>query len=218
MKNSVQKITFKNVTPAPLAGVIDLNTDIWEKEVLFEQGKKYKVFAPSGKGKSTFIHSIYGLRFDYKGEVNINDQNTKSIMRETWSDLRQKNFSIVFQDLRLFLDLTAEENLQVKSALYEEESKERVNHMIELLGIKHILNKKSRTLSYGERQRVAIIRALIQPFDWLLLDEPFSHLDKANIQKASQLILKEVEKRKSGLIITSLGHDDYFTYDHEFQL
>lgn len=212
------KINFNRVTPAPLAGVIDYNTDIWEKEIFFEQGKKYKVFAPSGKGKSTFIHTIYGLRGDFKGEVKLNEQNVKSIKKETWADIRQKDLSIVYQDLRLFLDLTALENLQVKSALYKEDSATRISEMTELLGVKHLLNHKSKTLSYGERQRIAIIRSLIQPFDWLLLDEPFSHLDKVNIKKASDLITEEVTKRKAGLIVTSLGHDDYFTYDKEYQL
>jgi putative ABC transport system ATP-binding protein len=211
-------ISFNNITPAPLAGVIDLSTDIWEKEISFEHGKKYKLFAPSGKGKSTFIHTIYGLRFDYKGEVKIYNQNVRSIKRDQWSNIRQTKFSIVYQDLRLFLDLTALENIHVKSVLYDEDKESRIHEMIEILGVQHLLDKKARTLSYGERQRIAIIRSLIQPFDWLLLDEPFSHLDKVNIKKASDLITEEVNKRNAGLIVTSLGHDDYFTYDKELRL
>lgn len=211
-------IHFNKVTPAPLAGVIDYTTDIWEKEISFEQGKKYKVFAPSGKGKSTFIHIMYGLRFDYTGEVKINEQRVKSIHKESWADIRQKNLSIVYQDLRLFLDLTALENLQVKTALYKEDNESRIQEMSELLGVRHLLNNKCRTLSYGERQRFAIIRSLIQPFDCLLLDEPFSHLDKANIKKASDLITEEITRRKAGLIVTSLGHNDFFMYDKEYQL
>jgi ABC-type lipoprotein export system ATPase subunit len=212
------EISFSKITPAPLAGVIDLNTNVWEQDLSFEHGKSYKLYAPSGKGKSTFIHIVYGLRFDYTGEAKINDKNVREIKKEDWADIRQKNFSIVYQDLRLFLDLTAEENVHVKSVLNNSIGEERIREMIEILGVKHLLNKKARTLSYGERQRIAIIRSLIQPFDWLLLDEPFSHLDKENIKKASALITEEVQKRKAGLIVTSLGHDDYFTYDKEFQL
>ena len=218
MSDQRMKINFNKVTPAPLAGVIDFNTNIWEKELSFEPGKKYKLFAPSGKGKSTFIHILYGLRFDYTGEVTINEQNVRKIRKDQWADLRQKNLSIVYQDLRLFLDLNALENIHVKSVLYKENLEEKIHQMTERLGVQHLLDKKSRTLSYGERQRIAIIRSLMQPFEWLLLDEPFSHLDKVNIRKASELITEEVTKRNAGLIVTSLGHDDFFYYDKELQL
>lgn len=211
-------IQFNKVTPAPLAGVIGLDTDIWEKQTSFEEGKKYKVFAPSGKGKSTFMHIIYGLRFDYSGEVLLNNRNVRTIKNDQWAEIRQRSFSIVYQDLRLFLDLNALENIQVKSALSQENQSDRIHEMAEALGVTHLLLKKSRTLSYGERQRIAIIRSLMQPFNWLLLDEPFSHLDKVNIKKASDLITGEVNKRKAGLIVTSLGHDDFFSYDKELQL
>jgi ABC-type lipoprotein export system ATPase subunit len=211
-------IGFYNVTPAPLAGVIDVNTDIWQKECVFEPGTKYSVVAPSGKGKSTFMHCIYGLRYDYTGEVKLNQQNTKSFKPDQWAEFRQQNISIVYQDLRLFLHLTALQNIQVKSALYKEGFESKIDKMAETLNVKNVLHQKCNTLSYGERQRVAIIRALIQPFNWLLLDEPFSHLDEENTFKATALINDEVAQRKAGIIITSLGKDDYFSYDQEFQL
>jgi ABC-type lipoprotein export system ATPase subunit len=159
-------ISFHNVTPAPLAGVIDSGTEVWEKECRFEQGTKYKIVAPSGKGKSTFVHYIYGLRNDYTGEVKLDELSTRLFDADEWADHRQH----------------------------------------------------SQTLSYGERQRVAIIRSLIQPFKWILLDEPFSHLDKENCINASALIEEEVNTHKAGMIVTSLGLDNYFSYQKEFQL
>jgi len=211
-------ISFNNITPAPLAGVIDLKTEIWNKNLEFNKGIKYKVFAPSGKGKSTFINIIYGLRNDYTGEVKINNKDTRTINREEWADLRQQNLSIVFQDLRLFLDLSAMDNIQVKTVLYKENQSEKLLTMADALGVEPLLGKKTRNLSYGERQRIAIIRALLQPFDILLLDEPFSHLDKENIRKASEIISKEVSERNAAMIVTSLGQDDYFHYDKQLQL
>ena len=211
-------IGFYNVTPAPLAGVIDSRTDVWQKECVFEPGKKYRVVAPSGKGKSTFIHYIYGLRQDFSGDVNVGEQNTRQLKPEQWAELRQKQISIVYQDLRLFLHLTAAQNLEAKSALYPASFSDKINTMAEALGVGNLLSKKGNTLSYGERQRIAIIRALIQPFEWLLLDEPFSHLDKDNGLKASKLIEAEVEARKAGMILTSLGQDNYFTYHKELNL
>jgi ABC-type lipoprotein export system ATPase subunit len=211
-------IGFHNVTPAPLAGVIDSRTDVWQKECVFEPGKKYRVVAPSGKGKSTFVHYIYGLRQDFSGEVKIGEQDARQLTPNQWAELRQRNISIVYQDLRLFLHLTAAQNLEAKSVLYDNPTAEKINEMADALGVSSLLSKKSNTLSYGERQRIAIIRALIQPFEWLLLDEPFSHLDKDNSLKAFKLIEAEVDSRKAGMILTSLGQDNYFTYHKEFNL
>jgi ABC-type lipoprotein export system ATPase subunit len=211
-------IGFYNVTPAPLAGVIDSRTDVWQKECVFEPGKKYRVVAQSGKGKSTFIHYIYGLRNDFSGDVKVGEHDARQFTADQWAEIRQRNISIVYQDLRLFLHLTASENLEAKSVLYQHDTSEKIKMMAGVLGISNLLSKKCSTLSYGERQRIAIIRALIQPFEWLLLDEPFSHLDKDNGLKASKLIEAEVEARKAGMILTSLGQDNYFTYHKELNL
>jgi ABC-type lipoprotein export system ATPase subunit len=211
-------IRFNNVTPAPLAGVIDSGTDVWQKEFVFEPGKNYRVVAPSGKGKSTFIHYIYGLRNDYTGQITLAQKDCRQIDSSQWSELRQRNISIVYQDLRLFLHLTAAQNLDVKSVLYENQNPDQIHGMADRLGVTKLLPKKSNTLSYGERQRIAIIRALIQPFDWLLLDEPFSHLDKDNSEKAFVLIDEEVKKRNAGVILTSLGQDNHFSYHRELKL
>ena len=87
-----------------------------------------------------------------------------------------------------------------------------------MLNVSHTLAKRCETLSYGERQRIAIIRALIQPFDWLLLDEPFSHLDSENARKAAALISAEVLARNAGMIVTSHGANSFFEYDSTLTL
>jgi putative ABC transport system ATP-binding protein len=85
--------------------------------------------------------------------------------------------------------------------------------MIETLGVDHLKEKKAKHLSYGERQRFAIIRSLISSFEWLLLDEPFSHLDKANANKAAALIQENCKERNAGMIVAGLDEDQFFTYD-----
>ncbi len=65
---------------------------------------------------------------------------------------------------------------------------------------------------YGEQQRIAIIRSLVQPLNWLIMDEPFSHLDKNNIDKARALIESECKKRNAGFILTDLEDDEHFNY------
>ena len=206
------QIHFKNVVPIPLENNIRSDSEIWNTEVSFEKGKNYQIHAPSGKGKSTFIHIIFGLRQDFGGEAKIGNKNTKNIKINDWAKLRQKHLSIVFQDLRLFLELTALENIEAKSALYKHKKQQEIEKMADFLAISHVLDKKAKFLSYGERQRVAIIRALIQPFDFLFLDEPFSHLDEGNIRKAQQLIEEKRHKQNASVLMTTLGYE----YDIQF--
>jgi len=212
------EVTFKNIIPAPLEGVAEPESEIWNTNLSLDSSQRCQAYAPSGKGKSTFIHLIYGLRFDYKGEITLENKNTKKISSKEWANYRQNKFSIVFQDLRLFLHLTALENIQVNAVLYGKVNENEINSMADFLGISHVLNKKASTLSYGERQRTALIRALIQPFEWLLLDEPFSHLDEGNIRKACELIDKKCQEQKAGILMTSLGYPYFLEFDQKLRL
>jgi ABC-type lipoprotein export system ATPase subunit len=212
-------ITFNTVSPAPLHGLTDLNTQIWNKNLVFNQGVKYKIHAPSGKGKSTFMHLIYGLRTDFEGDILIDTKSVRKNSLNQWADLRTNHLAIVFQDLRLFPELTGFENIAVKTSLYENPvSKSEIERMVDTLQISHIMNKKGATMSYGERQRVAIIRTLSQPFSWLLLDEPFSHLDEENASRACELINQSCELNKAGILFTSLGADYAMNFDEKIQL
>jgi ABC-type lipoprotein export system ATPase subunit len=212
------QIQFQNIIPAPLQGSLNAESQVWATEVAFQEGKMHQIYAPSGKGKSTFAHIIYGLRNDFTGTALLDGKATSQISASEWATIRQRKISVVFQDLRLFLHLTALENLQVKAVLYKDFDNSKLTEMAEILGVTHTLNRTAATLSYGERQRIAIIRALIQPFEILILDEPFSHLDEGNIQKASQLIKKRVEEQNAMVLFTSLGYDYHFEYDQKLLL
>lgn len=181
---------------------------IWNQNIRFLKGEKILVTAPSGKGKSSFVALLLGLHRDYKGSYKIDEEDTKEFSTLEWSELRSKHISAMFQDLRLFGDITAWDNLELKSRLnYAEFDRNGVYAMAEALGVETLLDKKCRHLSFGERQRIALIRSLLQPFDFLILDEPFSHLDENNTHLGFQLVENEVIKNDAGLIITSLGSD-----------
>lgn len=213
------KISLEQVVPIPLDGLLDDQSNIWGADVHIDSQYRYKVFAPSGRGKSTFVHCVYGLRDDYKGQVKIDDVDIRSFSSNQIADLRKSNISVIFQDLRLFLNLTARENLLLKSSLYgEDELTEEVIEMTHFLGVNRLLEKPAKHLSYGERQRFAIIRALIPTFDFLMMDEPFSHLDEDNISKACELISQKCKKNKAGFLIVSLGYDYEFDYDKTLHL
>ena len=217
---SNMQIELKQIIPIPLKNkFLQRNSDVWNQAVVFQQGEWTKIKAPSGTGKTTFIHTLYKLRHDYMGEVLYDGKNAKAIVGDELAKIRQQKISIVFQDLRMFPNLTAKENIELKRVLqtpfYEETM---IDTMAEKLGVTHILQQRAGLCSYGEQQRIAIIRALIQPFDWLLMDEPFSHLDNDNIAKAVELIGEECKKRKAGFILTDLDDDNHFEYNKILQL
>jgi putative ABC transport system ATP-binding protein len=211
---------LNTVIPFPLKEKKGVNNaDIWEKHVQFNPAEKIKITAPSGTGKTTLIHQLYGLRKDYDGSILYQGIDIKKLTHDQIANQRQNSVSIIFQDLRLFNQLTARENIELKRVLQKPfyESK-KIDEMAELLGIDRILDQATATCCYGEQQRICIIRALMQPFEWLLMDEPFSHLDNNNKQLAIQLIASECNKRNAGFILTDLDEDHSFTYSRILHL
>jgi ABC-type lipoprotein export system ATPase subunit len=205
----LQNVCFDTLPP----GAIEFS-EIWLQTLCFQKGEQVLVSAPSGKGKSTFIGLLYGLRKDYTGDYFVDGAKAKSFSLSRWSNLRSREMSIVFQDLRLFADYTGWENLAIKGKLEGSRfEKNEVFAMAEILGIEGILEKKAHTFSYGEKQRLAIVRSLLQPADFMVMDEPFSHLDQNNCRLALEMIQKEAMKNNAGLIITSLGADYGRLYD-----
>lgn len=201
---------LKNIIPKPLADTDISQSEIWGKDVLLESSKKYIVKSKSGKGKSTFISYCYGLRNDFDGELIFNEQNSNEINHEKWISFRKSNLSIVPQQLELIPFLTVWENLMLKNELTQHRTDKQILWFLETLDISDFIDKKCGKLSLGQQQRTAIVRALLQPFDWIFLDEPFSHLDKENTEKASALIDQITEEQNAGLVITSLGENHTF--------
>ncbi len=191
---------------------------IWNRELSFSKEEKIQLIAPSGSGKTSFIHFLYGLRKDYKGNILFNKKNIAGFDAEEIAWYRSSHLSIVFQDLRLFADHTAYENIHIKKILNPFCTEDSIFEMAERLGISNKLNQPAGICSYGEQQRIAIIRALQQPFDFLILDEPFSHLDENNSKKAMALIEEEVEKRNAGIILSDLEQVEFFKEDRTLRL
>ncbi len=204
--------------PFPLASIQHAEASIWGAEVFLEKGKKIMLNAASGKGKSTFTHTIFGLRNDYEGKLLYDGQDVRQYTPDDWTKIRREKISVVFQDLQLFHNLTVRENLQLKNTLCDVYSEAELMTFLERLGIENKWDDKCGILSMGQQQRVAIIRALCQPFEWLILDEPFSHLDKVNSAICLQMINERCDQLNSGFVLTSLGDDYGFHYDSELKL
>lgn len=202
-------IRFEKMIPLPMLEQDTGGSEVWEADsLLLEQGQTYVVEAPSGRGKTSLLSVIYGLRTDYQGTVTLDDRDLSTLSMKEWSAIRKSNLSFIFQGLELFDELTALENIRLKNELTAYHSNDRILEMAGVLGIEHFLHRKAGILSFGQQQRVAIIRALCQPFDFLLADECFSHMDRANRLTAYQLIRQECDTRSAGLILTSLNETD----------
>lgn len=194
------------------------NSETWGKDLSFSNGDWVKIVAPSGSGKTSLIHFLYGLRQDYTGQIIYEGTDMKKFSLEDLSRIRKNHLSIVFQDMRLFAEQTVWENLEIKRQLNPFHKPEMINEMCERLGIAHKIKSICKQCSYGEQQRVSIIRALMQPFDILLLDEPFSHLDNANAEKAMELIAEETKKRNAGILYADLERNEFFPYTRLYHL
>lgn len=209
------EITLKNIIPIPLKENLGKRpSEVWHNEIGFKPTDRVKIKAPSGTGKTTLVHYLYGLRSDYTGELNWDGKQLRYLHTDSIAAYRQKEISVVFQDLRLFPHLTARENIELNRVLQEPYYLGSViEEMATELQVDHILHQAAGICSYGEQQRIAIIRALVQPFSLLIMDEPFSHLDQNNTKKAAALIDRECEKRKAGFVLTDLDEDSFFNYN-----
>jgi ABC-type lipoprotein export system ATPase subunit len=198
-------IKLKGVVPEIFASNKELRSEVWLSDVEFEQGKRYLIKADSGTGKSSLLSYIYGQRGDYRGDILFNDQNILTLSSHDWCMVRQSMLSILFQDLKLFGELTALENVEIKNRLTKTQPTRVIKGWFEELGIADKLKTRADHLSYGQQQRVALIRALCQPFNFLLLDEPISHLDDRNSEVMRDIIIREATRQGAGIIATSIG-------------
>ena len=212
------QIEFNKVLPKPLSETVHSVESLWNSEVIFESGKRILLNASSGKGKTTFVHTLMGLRNDFSGDILVDNKNSKSLSTDEWVELRKKKISVVYQDLQLFAQLTVEENLRLKAELTGTFNSEDAFEKLSFLGLKDKWNQKCGFLSMGQQQRVAIIRALIQPFQWLVMDEPFSHLDNNNAELCMQLIQNRCDELKAGFILTTLDAKNNLSFDYEVKL
>jgi len=189
-----------------------------KKNLEFRKGEIYLIEADSGTGKSSLCSYIYGYRNDYQGTFNFDKENIRNLSVSKWVDVRKHSLSMLFQELRLFSELTALENIQLKNSLTGYKSKKEIETLFEAMGIDDKYNSKVGKLSFGQQQRVAFIRSLCQPFDFIFLDEPISHLDETNGQIMGYLLMQEVKKQGAGVIVTSIGKHIELNYNKIFKL
>lgn len=196
-----------------LPNFFDVNPDseIWNHSLTFNTSKSYMIHAGSGKGKSSLFNFMTGHSVQYSGRIDFEGVDLKGANSVDLSAFRYRNWSLIFQNLGLFEELTVRENLSFYKDDIDEDS-------IKYLGLDSKIECICSSLSYGERQRLAILRALSKPFEFIIMDEPFSHLNKDLKRKALDLILENSKKQNAGIILFELDPDFKSDFDQNLRL
>ena len=218
----IDTIILNNVLPRVFAGSENEppvnGSQVWLQKLEFNRSQSYLIEAESGTGKSSLCSFIYGNRCDYSGEILFDGVNVKSFSIARWSELRTHALALLPQEMRLFPELTVLENIQIKNRLTDYKTEGEILEMLRRLEISEKVHQQAAYLSVGQQQRVAIVRALCQPMDFLILDEPVSHLDERNNEIVAQLIQEEASAQNAGIIATSVGNKISISFDEEISL
>ena len=214
----IGRIEMKGMLPRVFVSEKIPPSDVWRHDVAFERGKFYLVEAASGGGKSSMCAYIFGARTDYEGRLLFDGEDAAGISMAGWQALRRRNIAYLPQELSLFPELTAWENIQLKNRVTGYASEKMVERWLEQLGIASRRDYPAGRMSIGQQQRVAIIRSVCQPFDFILLDEPVSHLDEENNRIAATIIAEEARRQGAGVISTSVGNHILLDYNERLRL
>lgn len=182
------------------------DSGIWNREVTLRKGQRYIIAAASGTGKSSLCAYIYGARRDFSGSIFFDGTDTATLSIDRWLALRRTSLAYLPQELDLFPELSAWQNIELKRRLTGFTSPGQVERWLQILGIDDRRDFPVGKMSIGQQQRVGIIRAICQPFDFLLLDEPVSHLDARNNSLAAKIVIDEAERQGAAIVATSVGN------------
>jgi ABC-type Fe3+/spermidine/putrescine transport system ATPase subunit len=181
--------------------VDDLSLDI-------ESGQLFTLLGPSGCGKTTTLRMIAGLERPDGGEILLKGQPIVSVNRRVYVPPEKRNMGMVFQSYAIWPNMTVFKNVAYPLELRKVNSsviKEKVNRVLELVGLAGLGDRPAPHLSGGQQQRVALARALVYEPEILLLDEPLSNLD-AKLREQMRVELKLLQQ-KLGITVIYVTHD-----------
>lgn len=174
-----------------------------------EKGEIISIVGASGAGKTTLLQIIGTLDKADSGTVHINGQKLNSLRDSQLSDFRNKNIGFVFQFHQLLPEFTALENVMIPALIgkvKDSQAKQKAKELLDMLGLTDRLGHKPNELSGGEKQRVAVARALINNPAIILADEPSGSLDTENKEELHQLFFKLRDTLGQTFIIVT--HDE----------
>ncbi len=178
-----------------------------------EKGEIISIVGASGAGKTTLLQIIGTLDKADSGTVHINGQKLNSLRDSQLSDFRNKNIGFVFQFHQLLPEFTALENVMIPALIgkiKDSQAKHKAKELLDMLGLADRLGHKPNELSGGEKQRVAVARALINNPAIILADEPSGSLDTENKEELHQLFFKLRDTLGQTFIIVT--HDENLAF------
>ena len=167
------------------------------------KSKHLIISGSSGSGKTTLMNLMSGLLNPTSGFISFEDNDFSKLTEENIDQIRSKNFGFIFQRLHLIKHLTVEQNILL--GLNKDQSP-NIDELLDDIGLKNKHTQLAKNLSFGESQRVAIARGIINSPKVIFADEPTSSLDDKNTKKVLELIFFQAKKNNSTIIISS--HDE----------
>lgn len=170
-------------------------------DIEVRQGEIVGLLGPNGAGKSTTFNMVVGLLRPTAGTVTFDGQDITALPMHKRARL---GIGYLAQDQSIFRKLTVEENIMAileTTPRNAKQRRERLELLLEELGVVHVRKSKAYTLSGGERRRVEIARALVNEPKFILLDEPFSGVDPKAVEDLQDIIY-QLQRRNLGVLIT----------------
>ena len=175
-------------------------------------GESVALVGPSGCGKTTFLELIAGIRQMKSGSIQIDGVDLSDITN--LESFRLNSIGLVFQEFELIPYLTVRENIELPYLIGgERQESGRANALAERLEITHLLKRLPRRISQGERQRVAISRALMAQPKLILADEPTGNLDPLRKKEVLSLLLEQSKQEKCAVIVVTHDSDVLEEFD-----
>lgn len=190
----------------------NINLEIKEKE-------KWVIFGKSGAGKSTLLGLIGAMDAPTSGKVIVDNLDLAKLNSNQLAKFRKEKIGFVFQDFNLFDNLRARDNI-ILPIMLEKNKKQKIDKIMDLaekINIKNRLNHLPGELSLGERQRVAILRAMINSPKIILADEPTAHLDNENSAKIIE-IFKDLNQQGVTIVLVTDHEEICANFEHKFNL
>ncbi len=178
-----------------------------------DKGEFVAVMGPSGCGKSTLLNIIGMLDAPSSGQYIFQDEDVSGHSESQFSNIRKKNIGFIFQSFNLIDELSVAENIEL-ALLYHDmpgrERAEKVNSIMDKVGIAHRAKHMPSQLSGGQQQRVAVARAVVGNQSLILADEPTGNLDSAHGQEVMEMLQGLNEEGTTIVMVThSPAHSDY---------
>ncbi len=181
-------------------------------QLKIDVAEKVAIIGPSGSGKTSLLKLISGIILPQKGRISIDNHSVNQLSDAVRRDYRITNIGFIFQDFELLDYLNVQDNIlhpfRITQALkIDGQVRSRVNDLAQELGILNKIKRMTNTLSQGEKQRVAICRAMLTSPKLILADEATGNLDPSNKLKILDTLFKSVDKNNATLIAVTHDHE-----------